>query len=121
MDKNKLNLYGIIICVALLLAAIGVIVSMDVKIANLKLMNKAYEAQQQQLETQKDSLRREIDKTEKQIARLTNELNNIPTDEEIIHSSPIVYVTYDDVWRTITQPIEESINFSRRGDSLVSN
>jgi septal ring factor EnvC (AmiA/AmiB activator) len=119
MDKNKLNLYGIIICVALLLVAVGTIINQDAKIHNLNVSLKVYEKQQEQLETEKDVLRKEIKQNEKQIAKLEKELNKIPTDAEIITNSPIVYVTYDDVWRTITQPIEEAINFVQRGDSVI--
>jgi predicted RNase H-like nuclease (RuvC/YqgF family) len=119
MDKNKLNLYGIIICVALLLVAVGTIIKQDAEIHNKNVTIKAYSKQQEKLETDKDVLRKEIKQNKKQIAKLEKELNKIPTDAEIITNSPIVYVTHDDVWRTITQPIEEAINFVQRGDSVI--
>ena len=121
MDKNKLNLYGIIICVALLILAAGIIISQDTKIHNLNIQGKMYEKRQEQIAAERDSLLAAYYKQEKQIERLQKELTNIPTDAEITNERPIIYVTYDDVWRTITQPIEEAINFSERERSVVPN
>jgi ADP-ribosylglycohydrolase len=114
--KNKI----LIACFALIVAAIVVIIIQDRRIAKIRLTNKAYEAQQEELEQEKASLRRELEKTEKRIETLTQELNNIPSDEQIIYNNPISYVSVDSEWADILKPIESAIDsFRRNGGGLL--
>jgi predicted nuclease with TOPRIM domain len=106
MDKNKLNLYGIIFCVALIIAGIGVIASQSHKIEKLEIKNKAYEIKHEEIEKEKETLRRELEKTHQKINLLEKELNNLPTDEEVIYTNPIDYVDVDDEWSKILKPLK---------------
>jgi hypothetical protein len=111
----------LIVCFALIVAAIIIILIQDANMAKIRLKNKAYEAQQEELETAKDSLCRELEKTEKRIETLTQELNNIPSDEQIIYNNPISYVSVDSEWADILKPIESAIDsFRRNGGGLLN-
>src|SRR6056297_2650900 len=96
--------------VVLSVVLVALVINRDHQIAELKIEHKAYKEQKERLSDVADSLRGEIKASNKRIIALTEKLNEIPTDEEVVSSNPIQRVTVNDSWRSIIEPIREAID-----------
>jgi len=110
MNNEVIKNYALIVLGIAAVAMVIYIVELDNRLINAKINSKEYEKKYEQFEAEQDSLRGIIKTSEKKIAQLEEELNNIPTDEEVQEIHPIYPVTVNDDWRVLTGIIEQQLD-----------
>ena len=110
---------GFFVVLSVLLVAL--VINRDHQIAELKIEHKAYKEQKERLSDVADSLRGEIKASNKRIIALTEKLNEIPTDEEVVNNNPVQRVTVNDSWRSIIEPIGRAVDSIQVGHGAISD